>query len=194
MEELNQKRNQTHHEGTENLEEGPKPSQPWYKTYYRIRNRCRSAYFKSYGGKGIECRISLEEVKFLWFRDKAMNLKRPSIDRIDNDGHYEVTNCRFIELSENSQKGSKKSSLRCINGHLYANGNTELYGKNKMWRKCRKCRKISHAKTNPKRYIKVKESPMPKLRRIWEYLTQWKWWGRDGHRPWHMTKAFWNGD
>lgn len=35
---------------------------------------------------------------------------------------------------------------------------------------------------------------MPKLRRIWEYLTQWKWWGRDGHRPWHMTKAFWNGD
>lgn len=31
-------------------------------------------------------------------------MKRPSIDRIDNDGNYEISNCQFIEFVENRRK------------------------------------------------------------------------------------------
>lgn len=84
---------------------------PWVKILYNIKYRCsnlKSKDYKDYGGRGIECRIIEEELKFLWFRDKAYEMKRPSIDRIDNDGHYELNNCRFIELSENSAERNRR--------------------------------------------------------------------------------------
>ena len=83
---------------------------PWLSSYYEARKRCTTKNhnrYHRYGGRGIKCLISKDEIKELWFRDKAWLLKKPSIDRIDNDGHYEYGNCRFIELGENSKKGSK---------------------------------------------------------------------------------------
>lgn len=56
--------------------------------------------------------MTKDEVKTLWFRDKAHKLNLPSIDRIDPNGHYVFGNCRFIELSENVRRartGSKRS-------------------------------------------------------------------------------------
>lgn len=76
-------------------------------TWYAIRSRCLTPNdngYKYYGGRGIKCLITAEQVKFLWERDKAHLLKQPSIDRIDPNGHYELSNCRFIELSENARR------------------------------------------------------------------------------------------
>lgn len=77
---------------------------PWLATYHSINLRRTNPINKSYkyyGGKGIKLLITKEELKSLWFRDKAFLLKRPSIDRINSDGHYELKNCRYIELIEN---------------------------------------------------------------------------------------------
>lgn len=86
---------------------------PWYRTKAGIRCRCRNinhSSYMNYGGRGIKDRISLSELKVLWFRDEAYLLKRPSIDRIDSNGDYTPENCRYIELTENSRnlKGPKR--------------------------------------------------------------------------------------
>jgi len=69
-----------------------------------ISTRCNDMNNVDYGGKGIRNFISYAELSFLWDRDNASSMKRPSIDRIDNNKNYELSNCRFIELSLNVTK------------------------------------------------------------------------------------------
>ena len=80
---------------------------------YYFTNKNRKDY-KEYGGRGIKCLITEEELKELWFRDKAYLMTKPSIDREDNNGHYEFLNCSFIELSKNIAKGNKERHLKRI--------------------------------------------------------------------------------
>lgn len=81
-----------------------------FNCWRNIKDRCnnpKNHAYKYYGGRGIKCLITLEEVEFLWQRDNANLMNKPSIDRINNDGDYTFENCRFIELKENVKKGSK---------------------------------------------------------------------------------------
>lgn len=41
-----------------------------------------------------------------------MEYRKPTIDRENNDGHYILENCRFIEKSENSAKDKRKVILQ----------------------------------------------------------------------------------
>ena len=77
---------------------------PWYKHLISLRSRCSYTKCKYYK-KGIKSFLTEEDIKELWFRDKAYLLKQPSIDRKDNNGHYIKDNCQFIEFVENSRKG-----------------------------------------------------------------------------------------
>jgi hypothetical protein len=103
---------------------------PWRRTLDNIKTRCnnpKATRYNRYGGRGIQCLLTLKEVKQLWFRDGADKMKRPSIDRINNDGHYEFSNCRFIETSKNSGKD-----------HQIKLGQFDLTGKLiKVWSGCR---------------------------------------------------------
>jgi hypothetical protein len=80
-------------------------------SFYEARNRCinsKHKRFKDYGGRGIKFLMTKEDFKFLWNRDKAQMMKKPSIDRINNNGHYKLDNCRFIELKTNILKDKKR--------------------------------------------------------------------------------------
>ena len=82
---------------------------PWLRAFYGAKLRCTSKKRKKYsryGGRGIKFLMTKDDFKYLWFRDEAYKLKRPSIDRIDNDGNYLLKNCRFIEHSKNARLGA----------------------------------------------------------------------------------------
>lgn len=88
---------------------------PWKQIFQNIKNRCENSKnksYKDYGERGIKCKIIEEEIKFLWFRDKAYDMKKPSIDRKDNDKNYELSNCEFIEMEINRIKDRFKSILQ----------------------------------------------------------------------------------
>lgn len=78
---------------------------PWQSSLYGARARCRNktkGSYDSYGGRGIKCHLTFDEIRSLWFRDGAALMLKPSIDRINPDGNYEIGNCRFIEILANA--------------------------------------------------------------------------------------------
>jgi len=79
-----------------------------------INSRCR--HHPRYAGRGIRNFLTFDNLEFLWQRDKAGEMQRPSIDRRDNDGHYSVENCRFIELFENISLGTRVREANRFNG------------------------------------------------------------------------------
>ena len=92
---------------------GESKREPWYRAWVAARYRCNNPKERNYGAKGIRCLITKDEVKFLWNRDGADNLKQPSLDRLDSKKDYTLSNCRFIEFDENRRLGAKqKRTLR----------------------------------------------------------------------------------
>jgi len=74
---------------------------PWLKYLGYAQHRCRKPNGKYYR-IGIKMLLTKADIKHLWFRDKAMIIKRPALDRKDGKKDYTFENCRFIEFSENS--------------------------------------------------------------------------------------------
>lgn len=129
-----------------------KIDKPWVKTYHRARYRCinRKAHaYEHYGGRGIKFLMTMDDFKFLWFRYRAYEMKRPSIDRIDNDGNYSLENCRYLEFRENAIKRRNTFRKICKNGHIMDADNVRIYtekdgGKSRF---CKLCDKLSHARS-----------------------------------------------
>jgi hypothetical protein len=76
-----------------------------------INKRCnnpKSDNYSWYGGKGIKNYLTFDDLKFLWERDDAANMKRPSIDRLKSQDNYHRDNCRFIEHSDNCARARRE--------------------------------------------------------------------------------------
>jgi len=85
---------------------------PWKSSYVHVKERCENKkhhMYHRYGGRGIKFLMTVDDFKELWIRDKAYSMDRPSIDRKNNDGNYEYSNCQYIEMIENSTKDRWKN-------------------------------------------------------------------------------------
>lgn len=75
-----------------------------------------SKQMQAYHRKGIECRITRDELKTFWYNNEQLvkdiitSGGTPSIDRIDDDGHYELCNMQILDRSANIHKSRGHSS------------------------------------------------------------------------------------
>jgi hypothetical protein len=103
--EITSQRNYTHGERQTRL----------YKIWAGMKQRCTNpkiAFFHRYGGRGIK--VCEDWNVFEPFRDWAIaNGYRNdlSIDRINNDGNYEPSNCRWITQSSQSRNTSQTRAV-----------------------------------------------------------------------------------
>jgi len=81
---------------------------PEYKCYRNARQRCtdpNAAYYERYGGRGIKFRFKSFQEFYSYLGPKP---KRYELDRIDNDGHYEPGNVRWVTHKDNCRNRARK--------------------------------------------------------------------------------------
>jgi hypothetical protein len=83
-----------------------------YPTYQGMKQRCSNPNHQrwmSYGGRGIKVEDCwLGENGFVNFlKDMGERPVGKTLDRIDNDGNYGLTNCRWATLSEQNKNRRK---------------------------------------------------------------------------------------
>ena len=88
-----------------------------------MRHRCRNPKLREYpdyGGRGIKVCKEWDD-SFEAFRDWAMShgyTEELTLDRIDNDGNYEPSNCRWITMKE-QQANKRNNVLLTYNGETH---------------------------------------------------------------------------
>lgn len=71
--------------------------------FSQMQQRCHNPnndFYQYYGSRGIELRFDDFESFYLWSFENGYR-RGLEIDRIDNDGHYEPSNCRWVTHKEN---------------------------------------------------------------------------------------------
>ena len=85
---------------------------PEYRTWKTIIQRCtnqNNTHYKDYGGRGITvCDRWRNFINF--YTDMGCRPEGKTIDRINNNGNYEKSNCRWATRAEQSQNQRMKKN------------------------------------------------------------------------------------
>ena len=85
-----------------------------YKTWAGMKDRCfntNNPKYLNYGGRGITvCKEWMGSFE-VFYKDMGARPKGLTIDRINNEGDYEASNCRWATYKEqnNNKRNSKRS-------------------------------------------------------------------------------------
>lgn len=89
---------------------------PAYSNWIAMKSRCcnpNQNAFKYYGGRGITvCQAWLHSFDQFIADMGPKPSKQYSVDRIDPDGNYEPSNCRWLLTSDNRRMSRKRNSIK----------------------------------------------------------------------------------
>ena len=68
---------------------------PFNDILQAIKHRCRDPKYKV-----TENLLTINDVSFLWERDRAGKMGSPCLHRVDAEKGYTMSNCRFVEKAE----------------------------------------------------------------------------------------------
>lgn len=101
---------------------GESKNNPLYGIWCAMKRRCinpNAGFYEIYGGRGIT--ICEEWLEYIPFKEWAVNngyRKGLTLDRIDCDGNYEPSNCRWITMQE-QQRNRRNNKHYDYKGKLY---------------------------------------------------------------------------
>lgn len=117
---------------------------PWYNSYRCMMSRCyrkKDASYKSYGGRGIKVCEEWRNIENFeaWERENPY-FEGATIDRIDTNGDYEPSNCKWSTKREQSMN-RRNSIIIEYNGERHniqewaeITGINQSTLKNRYWR------------------------------------------------------------
>lgn len=87
-----------------------------YHVWHAMKKRCNDKENKNYGGRGISYCEEWEnaEVFCEWALQNGY-ADGLELDRIDNDGNYEPSNCRWVDRKTNAQN-QRRATILSVNG------------------------------------------------------------------------------
>ena len=94
---------------------------PAYRSWQHMKNRCGNPTddgYKDYGGRGIKICNEWLEFDGFWSDMGSTWEKGLSIDRIDVDGNYEPSNCRWATSKQQGNNRRTNQLIMCPDGEL----------------------------------------------------------------------------
>lgn len=137
---------------------------PLYGVWCQMRNRCyrrKTNVFKYYGGRGIRVCQAWRDSFGAFLADMGPTYRHGLVlDRRDNDGNYEPTNCRWVTRLESMRNMGPRALLTyCRKGHLFTPDNEKIVNGRRTCRACVRARDIKYGQ------IKRGEMQCPRLSR-----------------------------
>lgn len=93
---------------------------PEYRSYVKMKERCLNPnhpHFSNYGGRGLTiCERWLSGFEFFLADMGKKPTLRHTLDRIDNDGNYEPSNCRWATRKQQNRNTRVSRPVKCETG------------------------------------------------------------------------------
>jgi hypothetical protein len=105
----------------------------WFHSYNNMMTRCyneKSKFYARYGGRGIIVCDAWKGNPQQFYADMGDRLKHMSLDRIDVNGNYEPSNCKWSDDTEQARNRSNSVFVKYNGELMHINKASELSGIN----------------------------------------------------------------